>query len=530
MTMTMQTQALKPVHQPHPSPLPSIWQSLTCTSTSASSSPLLTHPPPQAPPPPYETAIIGTGITGALTAYHTLLSSPHTRLALLDARTACSGATGRNGGHTKAASYRSYAAHVHAWGTAEALRVARLEYANLRATHALARELGVEKECESWEGNTVDAVYDRETFEEGKRAWGMLRGDASAEERAEGGLAWCRVLGAGEAAERFGVTGEVEVVAGEGGGARKEKLVGAFEYAAGSIHAYRFTMAVLAKCIEMGAHVYEHTAVQAIEPIVAPSSSPSADPSAPRFTLKTAQSSIAAHTVVVATNAYTASLLPELQTAIVPLRGQVTAQCAVAKQTLAPLRNTYSFIYKGGYEYMIPRTLSPAETLSEQDGSGVKTNTHEHAQQQIIIGGGLARLPNAGASEYGTVNDSALNPTISRYLSACLPAYFGLAPVDLAVQAEWTGIMGATRDGVPFVGAVPRLKGVWVAAGFYGHGMVLCVKSAEALVRMIRGESVEWLPGCFGIEGRLGGGRFEGRMDLGGCGVGSGEGGEESEG
>jgi hypothetical protein len=45
--------------------------------------------------------------------------------------------------------------------------------------------------------------------------------------------------------------------------------------------------------------------------------------------------------------------------------------------------------------------------------------------QNILIGGGLGRLPNTGASEYGTVDDSSLNPEISKYLRGCLPGCFG---------------------------------------------------------------------------------------------------------
>jgi glycine/D-amino acid oxidase-like deaminating enzyme len=79
--------------------------------------------------------------------------------------------------------------------------------------------------------------------------------------------------------------------------------------------------------------------------------------------------------------------------------------------------------------------------------------------------------------------------------------------------------MGATADGRPFVGEIPGLKGVWVSAGFNGHGMVLCLKSAEALVSMLLdGERPEWFPESFLISEkrleRIKRAGFGGRTDM----------------
>lgn len=85
--------------------------------------------------------------------------------------------------------------------------------------------------------------------------------------------------------------------------------------------------------------------------------------------------------------------------------------------------------------------------------------------------------------------------------------------------------MGATADGRPFVGNVPGHKSLWISAGFNGHGMVLCLKSAEALVKMIDYETkcragakppaLDWFPKSFLInQERLEKCRFKGRTDL----------------
>jgi glycine/D-amino acid oxidase-like deaminating enzyme len=142
--------------------------------------------------------------------------------------------------------------------------------------------------------------------------------------------------------------------------------------------------------------------------------------------------------------------------------------------------------------------------------------------QHIVIGGGLGRQPEGGVSEFGTVDDSSLNLSISKYLHGSLEGYFGKkswgeeAGQEGRVVKEWSGIMGATADGRPFVGEVPGMKGVWISAGFNGHGMVLCLKSAEALAHMLGGGNMlKWFPESFVItEERLRKSKFQGRTDM----------------
>jgi glycine/D-amino acid oxidase-like deaminating enzyme len=480
-----------PVGPPVTSPLPSYWQH--------PKSPLAAtiEPSTSSPTAPYDYAIIGSGISGTMLAYNLLTLHPGSRIVLLDAREMCSGATGRNGGHTKAASYRTYLQHKEELGKEEAMRIVRLEWENIKATHKLARDLGIE--CESEMCNTVDLIYDEETFERGKKAIEELKADAEDKEREWGEMAWYRVYEKDE-----GVQQKFWVASENGNPAlieAEEKLVGAFKYVAGRIHAYRFTTGVLKECVKKGLELCANTPVHSILP-----SSTNATTSKPMYDVFTQYTTIPAHNVILATNGYTPYLLPALQGSVVPLRGQIAVQVPprTAKHP-SVLPRTYSFIYAEGYEYMIPRQLP--------DGG-----------QHIVIGGGLGRLPEAGASEYGTVDDSALNKDVTQYLRGSVSGYFGTPEADESgdgkedgyeTVAEWTGIMGATADGRPFVGEVPGQKGLWISAGFNGHGMVLCLKAAEALVKLLEGELVNWFPESFLIsEKRLKECRFDGRTDM----------------
>ncbi|KAF9739689.1 hypothetical protein PMIN02_012378 [Paraphaeosphaeria minitans] len=490
--MTMEDRARIPVGPPIANPLHSYWQH--------PKSPLAATIEPECSNPtrPYDYAIIGSGISGTMIAYNIFKTKPSARVVMIDAREICSGATGRNGGHTKAASYRTYLQHKEELGKEEALKIARLEYANIIETHALAKELEID--CENQICSTVDIVYDAQTFEEGKKAIEELEADATEEERQPGKMAAYRIYHASDGIQqRFWVDKSNTNPA-----VKEEEVAGAFEYLAGKFHAYRFTTGVLKVLVQNhGLHLCANTPVHAF----LPARSPNAD--TPLWDIFTQRSTLPAREIILATNGYTPYLLPTLRGALVPLRGQIVAK-RPPPTTRHPrvLPETYSFIYAAGYEYMVPRPLP--------DGG-----------QHIVIGGGLGRLPDGGAAEYGAVDDGALNPSVSAYLRGTVPGYFG-QPTSSSPGAqdvpeyeyvhEWTGIMGATADGRPFVGGVPGMEGVWVSAGFNGHGMVLCLKAAEALVGMIRGDGgakeLDWFPKSFLISEERMNAKFGGRTDI----------------
>ncbi|KAF2815749.1 FAD dependent oxidoreductase [Mytilinidion resinicola] len=484
----MEARARIPVSPPHPNPTASYWHTPL--------SPLANHLSAKTLPETIDTVIIGSGISGAMVAWNLLSAHPSQSTLMLEARTACGGASGRNGGHTKAASYRTYATHASELGKAEALRIARLEHANILATHAFAKEQGID--CENALCETVDIIYDPATFKQAVVAVKMIEADVRPEEREEGGVGAYKIWSKEEAMEKFYVAGENESEAVKG----KEEVVGALSYLAGRLSAYKFVTGVLGLCVEKGMGLFTHTPASDIKPV------PDAKDG---FTweIRTARGAVRAKNVVVTTNGYTANLLPEMQGRIVPLRGQITAQRPGPKARLPTLLpTTYSFIYRNGYEYMIPR---PVPTTPEG--------------QHIVIGGGLGRLPNDGASEFGTCDDSILNPETSRYLKETAKGFFGErnwgeqgeGGKERIVQ-EWTGIMGATTDGVPFVGEMPGKKGLWLSAGFNGHGMVLCFKSADALTHLLSGgapDEIDWFPKSFLLtEKRIRESVFEGRRDM----------------
>lgn len=62
--------------------------------------------------------------------------------------------------------------------------------------------------------------------------------------------------------------------------------------------------------------------------------------------------------------------------------------------------------------------------------------------------------------------------------------------VGEGIDYSWSGVLGMSSDGVPWVGRVPGLAGQSVIAGHNGHGMARIWTAAPALARMVLDEGV----------------------------------------
>jgi hypothetical protein len=104
-------------------------------------------------------------------------------------------------------------------------------------------------------------------------------------------------------------------------------------------------------------------------------------------------------------------------------------------------------------------------------------------------------------AELGNADDTTIDPSVSKFLHTFLPSQIpivsgkGTSP-PVKSEREWTGIMGFSEDGQPFVGNDVEEPRRWVIGGFHGHGMVriyLCAKAlVEALLAVDEGREVEW--------------------------------------
>lgn len=144
-----------------------------------------------------------------------------------------------------------------------------------------------------------------------------------------------------------------------------------------------------------------------------------------------------ADAVVVATDGFTAALLPGLATRVVPTRGQV-----LVTEPLPEVVYPRPHYARDGYDYW------------QQVPDG-----------RLVLGG---QRDASFATESTDVEETT--PVVQARLEALARDLVGR---DVAVTHRWAGIWGTTPDGLPLVGRLLGRDGTWIAAGYSGHGNVL---------------------------------------------------------
>jgi hypothetical protein len=116
--------------------------------------------------------IIGSGITAVAVARGLLQESKrkgqNVKIAVLEARSVCSGATGRNGGHIKASPHETFDRLEAKFGTERAVALTRFQMSHLKHLTDLCKSKGYTvAECRTVE--TVDLFFDQNTFDKACR-------------------------------------------------------------------------------------------------------------------------------------------------------------------------------------------------------------------------------------------------------------------------------------------------------------------------------------------------------------------------
>lgn len=63
--------------------------------------------------------------------------------------------------------------------------------------------------------------------------------------------------------------------------------------------------------------------------------------------------------------------------------------------------------------------------------------------------------------------------------------------IPFYIDFEWAGTFAGTKDGLPYIGTIPRQPNTYFALGFGGNGITFSVVAAEILRDLIRGEKNE---------------------------------------
>ncbi|KAI0027001.1 FAD dependent oxidoreductase [Vararia minispora EC-137] len=453
----------------------------------------------QSPFPPHaDVVIIGSGITGTALARTILdyIGKESLSVVMLEARTTCSGATGRNGGHINPPLYTDYVQLKEEFGRDMAKRIIRWRLSHLYELQRVAFEEGALEFCQIREVDCLDVYYSKEEYAKAKELLAAWREDMP------------------EEAQKVYSVDDKEAKARLGFG---DQAVGVIVAPGGAVHPYRLVTSTLSNLLKRHSDRFffsTHT----------PCTDISLSSSQAYYTVHTPRGILTTPHIIHATNGWSPHLLPGLLAkAILPFRGHMSAQRPgkALAHSFTPGSRAYVF-HSGnhGYDYL---TQLPS------------------GEHELMFGGGFLRNGQLSLSEVGEVNDGGIDVGIASHVAGALPIYFGLdswgpeaEPVgDVSllplgrVKSLWTGVIAASVDGQPWVGRVPsqisRRKnpssslvpkrkvdgsrtevltaapGEWMAVGFTGEGMVNAWQSGRSLAYILLGvekeeKLEEWFP------------------------------------
>jgi gamma-glutamylputrescine oxidase len=323
---------------------------------------------------PVDVAVIGAGMTGCSCALALALGG--LRVRVHDARGIAEGASGRNGGFALR-------------GGAARYDVARETYGADAAKELWRRTEAALDQLESLAGDAF-------------RRTGSLRLAADEEERNEIRAEYEALRDDGFAAEWHD---ELPHLPPEFRGA-------IFHPTDGSLQPARFVLNLAQQAAAEGVEFREHHRIASLD-------------------------ELDADQIVIATDGSGRGLLPELDDALWPARGQVLATAPIEERLFE-----CPHYARHGFDYW----------------------------QQLVDG----RIVLGGFRDFSILtemtDDETTTEPIQEALDAFLVELLGYLP---EVTHRWAGIFGLTQDLLPLVGPVPSHDGVWIAAGYSGHGNVL---------------------------------------------------------
>ena len=333
--------------------------------------------------------IIGAGVTGCSAAL--VLAAARLRVRVRDSRGVAEGASGRNGGF--------------------ALRGGAARYDVARETY------GADAARELWRRTERELARIEEMAGDAFQRTGSLQLAADDEERDE-------------------TRSEFEALAEDGFAVEwRDELppllsphfrAGMFHAPDGAMQPARFVRRLATAAVDAGAEIRTGARVESLD-------------------------ELDAEHVVIATDGAGRGLLPQLDEAVWPARGQV-----VATEPLEERLFGCPHYARHGFDYWQQLT-----------------------DNRIVLGGfrDFSILSEMTDEEVTT-------PVIQEALDAFLVELLGELP---RVEYRWAGIFGLTQDLLPLVGRVPGGDGTWVAAGYSGHGNVLGFLSGRLVASAILG-------------------------------------------
>ena len=199
----------------------------------------------------------------------------------------------------------------------------------------------------------------------------------------------------------------------------------------GELHPVKYVRGLARAAARSGARIFDGTRVTAVAP----------------DGLRTERGRVRAGAVVACVNAYSQHLVP---LRVRPVRGQMLATAPVGRRVF--VRPAYAH---RGYRYW-----------------------RQRADGRLLIGGwrDTARDEEVGEEERTT-----------RPVQDQLESFLRQRAPEAAISHRWAGIMGFSHDALPYAGRLA--DGIFVNAGFTGHGMAFATATGELVADLVRGVS-----------------------------------------
>ncbi|KAJ5371473.1 uncharacterized protein N7496_007565 [Penicillium cataractarum] len=408
-------------------------------------------------------AVIGSGITGTSVTKSLLQSTINSseRITVFEARTLCSGATGRNGGNLLTYGGLGYEEIKSVHGRDVALKLIDFTFGTIKATKKAVEEYAAE-ESQLRAVTRIHTFRDQGLFEAAQRSVSEFQKDKPEY------MGTYTVISGQEALKDYDIHG----------------VVGAILYSGYSLWPYRFIACVWEALLK---EYSPRLTVETHTPVLEITHDPSFSASHP-YTLHTPRGKVQASKIIHCTNGYSSHLLPPLRGLVFPYLETMTVQdLHVARRELC--------------------CWATIQAPTQDSQSGAKTSQLCYLQQNLESGYYFFGGSYMTAAETLTSNDAINNSRSTAYLQEQLHEFLGVKPGTGDLVSEWTGVQGMTSDHMPLVGKLPRKltsrngDGEWIAAGYNGGGMCMCWRVGEAVAMMVNGnDPPQWLPEPFLIS------------------------------
>ena len=358
--------------------------------------------------------IIGGGLLGASTCYW-LARNGHS-VTLLERNMPAFGATGRNGGFVSIGADEPYADAITHLGYETAYAILNVTLDNRTLLRQIIQEENIA--CDYREPGHIHLSLTQEDLDISTRSSHALQQDGVATTILE--------------------TAQLQAFIHTSIG---PKIVGAmFNPHGGLVHPAKLVHGLLAAAQRHGANIVKAEAQQLHR-------------EKDDTLVQTRIGNISAKRILVATNAWIAHLLPQLQSVIVPVRGQV-----LAYQPVPPVFST---------------------------GVGVNlSGTGEYWQQApdgtIVLGGCRTVAEGHDVGIEISQPTTLVQDALERVFSELFPQLSGLH-----VSQRWAGLMAFTPDRLPIADTVDQASNIWVTGGFSGHGMPYGLRFGQLLAEAL---------------------------------------------